>query len=248
MTVADPDRCGVCDGRFLAAETLLGPNGELIDIVQCGHCGVMGNRTGLLAEDDGGVSSVAQKQGLEDVYGWPDDHIGQQKMLDEHAVFLRAALATLAVPLTGSFLDVGCGRGLAAHAACGLFESVTATDLRPDLLEEVCRDTGRPANLTIQQGLLPTDGHYDVIWMWHVLEHLSAPRDTLTRAGSLLGEQGRIVLQVPLFRSAYVFPQHLYFYNQHTMTELATRCGLHPVSVGFDLERSFMSAVLEPVR
>jgi hypothetical protein len=40
-------------------------------------------------------------------------------------------------------------------------------------------------------------GPYDAISLWHVLEHLPSPRETLQFCGGLLGDRGHLILAMP---------------------------------------------------
>lgn len=50
-----------------------------------------------------------------------------------------------------------------------------------------------------------------VIVLWHVLEHMAQPRSILSDAYELLQPGGRILAQVPMLASEYIFPEHLFF-------------------------------------
>jgi len=100
----------------------------------------------------------------------------------------------------GRLLDFGCGIGryVAQMAAAGW----KAEGLDP---ASKAVSAGRRAGLTIHQGTLPgtdlPDGRYDVITMWHALEHVPSPKATLEAARRLLRPGGRLMVVVPRFDS-----------------------------------------------
>jgi 2-polyprenyl-3-methyl-5-hydroxy-6-metoxy-1,4-benzoquinol methylase len=72
---------------------------------------------------------------------------------------------------------------------------------------------------------------FDVITLWHVLEHVEDLRDTIKMLTSLLKPQGRIVIAVPNFKSsdatfykehwaAFDVPRHLWHFSQTTIQKL----------------------------
>jgi hypothetical protein len=80
-------------------------------------------------------------------------------------------------------------------------------------------------------------GQFDVITMWHVLEHLHTPVQTLTALGAHLASRGTLVVSVPNFESvqASLFrggwfhldpPRHVIQFEQRTLAECLQRAGL----------------------
>jgi 2-polyprenyl-3-methyl-5-hydroxy-6-metoxy-1,4-benzoquinol methylase len=135
----------------------------------------------------------------------------------------------------GRLLDFGCGTGkyLAAMAAAGW--KAEGLDLSPDAVR-ICREAG----LTAHQGTLPgahlPPQSYDVITLWHALEHVPSPRATLEAVRPLLRPGGRLIIDCPRFDSrsarrygtywyALDVPRHLtHFTREHLARHLAS-CG-----------------------
>ncbi|HEY3562516.1 MAG TPA: class I SAM-dependent methyltransferase [Kribbella sp.] len=138
---------------------------------------------------------------------------------------------------SGKVLEVGCGYGYflqcaldAGYDAYGIDLSPTAvkwaSERLPDrvfcgLLEEVPEIQGQ---------------QYDVIFGSHLIEHLTEPGAFLERAGRLLRPGGVIVLVTPNIGSllsrasgrrwvSYKIPEHVSYYDPHTITELLNRAG-----------------------
>lgn len=83
---------------------------------------------------------------------------------------------------------------------------------------------------------LPPD-HYDLITMWHFLEHDYAPPETLRKAKELVKESGRIVIEVPRLdsRSFQLYghrwpglqaPQHTVLFTKATLLSMVENAGL----------------------
>ncbi|MFQ5730884.1 MAG: class I SAM-dependent methyltransferase, partial [Planctomycetaceae bacterium] len=96
-------------------------------------------------------------------------------------------------------------------------------------------------HLTIAGGLrdaaYPSD-HFDLVILWHVLEHLPDPQDTLEEVRRILTPGGRLALAVPNFSSlqARLFgpawfhldlPRHLYHFPAGALQRLSIECGFH---------------------
>jgi 2-polyprenyl-3-methyl-5-hydroxy-6-metoxy-1,4-benzoquinol methylase len=75
------------------------------------------------------------------------------------------------------------------------------------------------------------DQKFDVITLWHVLEHVEDLKDTIKILNSLLKPNGRIVIAVPNYKSydaqfykeywaAYDVPRHLWHFSQSTIQKL----------------------------
>lgn len=79
-------------------------------------------------------------------------------------------------------------------------------------------------------------GSYDVVTLWHVLEHLYTPLDDLRSSNALLNADGLLVIAVPNYTSkdakqygthwaAYDVPRHLWHFSPETMEKLTTEAG-----------------------
>ncbi len=77
---------------------------------------------------------------------------------------------------------------------------------------------------------------FDVITLWHVLEHIHNLDETIQTFHKLLNENGRLVISVPNvnsfdreiykeYWSAYDVPRHLYHFNVETISILMKRLG-----------------------
>lgn len=125
-------------------------------------------------------------------------------------------------------LDYGCGAGtLLQHLSSKGWD---ATGIEPD---EETRDTLQSeASIPVYASLtdLPK-GKFDIITLWHVLEHVHDLNDTIQLLYSSLKKKGILVVAVPNHDShdrqhyqqnwaAYDVPRHLYHFTQETLPEL----------------------------
>lgn len=96
------------------------------------------------------------------------------------------------------WLDFGCGRGgmLDEMAA----EAASATGLEPNVdRAALVAAKGHPVVRCLDE---LQDHSFDIITMFHVLEHLPEPVETLSRVRRLLKPGGRLLVEVPHARDA----------------------------------------------
>lgn len=129
----------------------------------------------------------------------------------------------------GSILDVGCGTGMFLEVcknngwvtdgiepdqdARSLAEGRLKKRIEPNILESFKKKT------------------FDIITMWHVLEHIHKLNETIQWMNNRLNSDGYLIVAVPNYESkdaqiyqenwaAYDLPRHLYHFSQGSITEL----------------------------
>lgn len=145
----------------------------------------------------------------------------------------RARLVEAAKP-SGRLLDYGAGAGQFARFMAG--RGFEAVGLEPyslgTTLEEKHLRLVRAPLAKVKDSL----GRFDVITMWHVLEHLEHPVELLAELRSMLAPGGVLVVSVPNFASwqSEVFkggwfhldpPRHLLQFEPSTLEDCLRRAG-----------------------
>jgi ubiquinone/menaquinone biosynthesis C-methylase UbiE len=156
----------------------------------------------------------------------------------EHGVQWRHRQALLRRP-PGRILDVGCGSGnfLAALRSRGW--DAYATEFSDAAVAMAQRRGITVHRGTVEDAGYPDD-HFDVVTMWHVLEHVPAPRETLNELRRILKPDGLLVVEVPdsaslTFRlcgrdwMGLDVPRHLQHFTPTTLVRLLTDSGFTPV-------------------
>ncbi len=112
-----------------------------------------------------------------------------------------------------SALDVGCG-GRKLPGATGM-----------DILKLAPVDVVHDLN---QMPWPFPDGHFDLVLLNHVLEHVDDVVKTMQEIHRVLKPRGRAVIQVPHFRcaDAYNDPTHTHFFTAHTLDYFIQGSGL----------------------
>lgn len=143
-----------------------------------------------------------------------------------------------------AILDIGCGRGVMlselnrlgweAHG-CELTDK-TAFKARQN--KELKIYTKEFEKTELQ------DNYFDVVSLWHVLEHLDNPKKYLYKIHKILKKEGILIIEVPNIESwqAQVFkqdwfhldtPRHYYHFSPHTLKRLLLDSGFQAKRLHF---------------
>ena len=130
---------------------------------------------------------------------------------------------------SSKILDIGCGAGtflLKMHSLYGA--KATGVDFK-DLSALPGFDLIDFHHGPIREQAFP-DASFDLVTMWHFLEHDYAPRETLEKIKQLLKDDGTLVIEVPRLDSltsrlhrerwpGLQAPQHTVLYNRQTLLD-----------------------------
>lgn len=250
-------RCPVCEeggGRTQALVTdfLLGTTRESFQLIRCPSCTAlyldrMPGSDELAAfypqgywweQPDRGAPAPARW--LHRLEGWYKDFV-----LADHVRFVRrcARVTPHAVPV--SLLDIGCGAGSFLYHCRRHGFAVRGLDTS----ERAARHAARAYGIDVTVGAIDaTNGvstaHYDVITMFHVLEHLRDPVRALRTAAAWLAPGGDLILQVPnadslqarLFKTRWYGldpPRHLINFNRRSLEVALGRAGFRLQAVRY---------------
>ena len=117
--------------------------------------------------------------------------------------FFRAYKLYTIYPKAKSILDIGSGRGFTLYYLKKYYhyKEAVGTQLNKTAVEFSRKKLG----LTIYyKDLLNIDfgkEKFDLITMWHVLEHVTRPEEYIRKIKMLLSRKGKIVIEVPNFNS-----------------------------------------------
>jgi 2-polyprenyl-3-methyl-5-hydroxy-6-metoxy-1,4-benzoquinol methylase len=136
---------------------------------------------------------------------------------------------------SGKLLDYGCGGGGFMARMADLGWQVSGMDISPEAVEN-CKKQGFDAcvGANPQEQFAPET--FDVVTLWHVLEHVPSSTQTLKQVNSVLKPKGKVVLGLPNVDSylarwfgpywfAYELPRHVTHFNKITITKLLERTG-----------------------
>jgi len=144
----------------------------------------------------------------------------------------------------GRLLDFGCGNGAYLKLMADRGWKVTGLDFSSRAVEQIREQLG----LTAYLGTLPhidlEHESFDVITMWHSLEHVHEPMSLLRESRKLLVPGGKIVIAVPNIDSwpfrwfgrhwfGLDVPRHLTHFTPTSLTQMLQRAGFATAPLEF---------------
>jgi len=209
--------CTSCGGRLVTGLPAVADprSGERFAILHCTGCGL--------------GHTWPQPDDLTPYYG-STYHGGRHGASADFCTRRRLRFVRRAADGGGRLVDVGCGDGsFLAAARCAGWQ-VAGTELNPTHAREL--------GLRVERDLADLDdlAPFDVVTMWHSLEHLTDPRGTLETLRTLVRPGGTLFVAVPdaggwqarAFGGAWLHldvPRHLYHFDERSLTALLDRTG-----------------------
>jgi 2-polyprenyl-3-methyl-5-hydroxy-6-metoxy-1,4-benzoquinol methylase len=144
---------------------------------------------------------------------------------------------TLAPYLKGGdrILDAGAGGGEVVYVLRAL--GFDASGLEPD--EHYARHArealGAPVTTGFVQDATFPAGSFDVVTMYHALEHVEDPAAILSRLRTWMVDQGVLLIEVPNVEGVCIAPRHrfhfahFYNFNRDVLEALGRKAGFEPV-------------------
>jgi 2-polyprenyl-3-methyl-5-hydroxy-6-metoxy-1,4-benzoquinol methylase len=125
-----------------------------------------------------------------------------------------------------ALLDVGCGDGAFLAYCNRRLERVVGVETN-DKARAIAANKG----LTIFDSLDSVQERFDVITLWHVLEHLPNPKEVIVTLSKLLNDNGVILIAVPnvdswdrhhykSYWAGFDVPRHLWHFSTHSFQPL----------------------------
>jgi SAM-dependent methyltransferase len=171
--------------------------------------------------------------------------------------FFRAFKIFTVHPRAKSILDIGSGRGFTLYFLKKYYKYQRTAGTQ---LSKIAANYSRTKlGLEIyDKDLLElpfTENSFDIVTMWHVLEHVLEPDKYIKKVADLLATNGLLIVEVPNFNSwsrrltdkywlGLDLNHHLFFFTQRSLSLLLENCGFKIRMVHtFSLEYStFISA------
>ena len=149
-------------------------------------------------------------------------------------------LATNGLPV-GKMLDIGCGVGDFLHTA--EMHGWECTGVEPSEDAKAIAQKRMHGEIFSSEELenMP-DGSFDLITMWHVLEHVDDLKWQVEQLHRLIKPNGRVVIALPNYKSydgqyykelwaAYDVPRHLNHFSKTTLTKIFKTNGLELIKM-----------------
>ncbi|MGH9341331.1 MAG: class I SAM-dependent methyltransferase [Acidobacteriota bacterium] len=148
---------------------------------------------------------------------------------------LKYVLACLSGPQC-RLLDIGCGAGTFVKLAAGQGLDAFGLEQSREAAELAARELPDKIFHASEQDLIERAEKFDLITLFHCLEHLPQPLDYLKKIKELLNERGKLILQVPNVASFQArlmgprwygldCPRHIFNYSAFSLMLLLGRAG-----------------------
>ncbi len=229
--------CPLCDRKHLEYAitcTDYAVSGETFRLFHCDDCGF------LFTQDAPAEADRGRYYETPDYISHTDTHKGlihrMYHCVRRYMLVRKAKLVERVSGLEkGTLLDVGAGTGYFAHAM----------EKRGWQVNTMEKNAGARAFAKAHFALEMDDGDtweryantsFDVITLWHVMEHLEHLNETWKELGRLLRTDGALVVAVPNVTSydarkygkrwaAYDVPRHLWHFSPSTMQQWGAKHG-----------------------
>lgn len=216
-------QCHLCNSENIGLIHKGTRDNQEIDVLKCGECGLV-----FLSSFDhihnGFYEKSQMRDHIRDRLAW------RQSMSKDN----QRRYEQLADIIEGQdVLDYGCGVG-------GFMELVKAKAQSIDGIEldEAVRNELKEAGYSVWEHVKESNKTYDVITLFHVIEHLENPIEIMKELHGSLNDGGQIIIETPnandalltLYRSkafadfSYWSP-HIFLYNEETLTTVMEKAG-----------------------
>ena len=227
--------CPLCGGTHLVKKmtcTDFYASGEQFDLLQCENCGFqftqgfpVEKEIGKYYETPDYISHSDTKKGMmNELY-----HLVRSRMLQKKAQLIN----NITGKTSGKILDIGTGTGYFSHTMQQKGWQVEAVEKSAQARSFAKKNF----NLDIKDDSGLNDfssGSFDVITLWHVMEHLEHLNETWERLHELLKDDGCLVIAVPNcssydaqkykeFWAAYDVPRHLWHFTPDSIKKFGEK-------------------------
>ena len=235
--------CPVCNGnefkQFLTCTDFF-VSGEEFRIKQCNSCGFKiteniedEDNIGRYYESEKYISHSNTTKGLvNSVY-----HSVRKYMLGRKRRLVEKASGII----KGHILDVGTGTGFFLNEMKDYGWQVTGTEKSSDARDFAKKEFNLD-NFPSENLFTLKDNSFDVITLWHVLEHIHRLNENMETFNRLLKPDGKLIIAVPNhessdakhyknFWAAYDVPRHIWHFAPKQMKKLGEKHGFKLASL-----------------
>lgn len=222
--------CKLCGGTDISVIHKGTRDRQDIDVLKCNQCGLV--FLSQIATDDLFYSDSKMHSGI-DFAKWRDN----TRVDDNRRFFKYKGL------IKGkAILDFGCGNG-------GFLELVTRQEAASRVvgidLDKESVGYIRSRNIECYDNILNVpDVKFDIVFLFHVIEHLTNPEKVLGTLFEHMADNGVIIIETPnaddallsiygceKFADFTYWSPHIYLYNENTLSKMLTSAGYKVIAM-----------------
>lgn len=229
-------RCLICDSEesapFMVCKDYT-VSRETFNVVQCGSCGFKftnprpeEDKLGEYYKSEEYVSHSNTKKGFINF---------TYHMVRKYTLLKKLQLISKYFK-TGNILDIGCGTGEFLNVCKNAKWNTTGIEPSPDARKMAIKNYNLNVKEEIEIKNLEKES-YDIITMWHVLEHVPGLNERIEDLKRLIKPNGIIIIAVPNCNSldakvykehwaAHDVPRHLYHFTPKDIESIFKKHGL----------------------
>jgi 2-polyprenyl-3-methyl-5-hydroxy-6-metoxy-1,4-benzoquinol methylase len=216
--------CYLCGSDSLFQRTGCVRDNPTINVLECNECGLVflssfDHITETFYENSGMHTSEVDREAWQRETAWDDE---------------RRVISFRRIIENKSLLDFGCGNGGFLIRAREVAHSVKGIEADNCLKEWFAQE-----KLPVFSSINETPGKFNVITLFHVLEHIADPRAILMKLAERLEPGGQLIVELPSASDALLtlykshefshftyWSCHLYLFTSATLAALAKQSGL----------------------
>lgn len=229
--IACPIPCNLCGSSDVSELATRGRDGRPLRTTICRRCGLVWSNP-RPGEDD--VRRYYSREYRLDYKGRATPSLRHIARSGRGALNRYRALAPFLQP-GNRVLDAGAGGGEVVYVLRKM--GYDAVGLEPDeQYASHARETlGVPVDTGFVQDAAFPSGRFDVVTLYHALEHVEDPSAILSKLGSWMSNDARLLVEVPNVEARCIAPSHrfhfahLYNFNGATLEAVGRKAGFEPI-------------------
>jgi len=232
--------CISCEKKdsFTTIEKFKGQFNYLLKLIKCNSCG-------LIFLENPPSGEIKDKMFSGDPYG-------KKIKSDEEEIKNRLGILKYAEKYakrnSGKLLDAGCAKGYLVAAA----KQKNWNSFGIDFRKKYADYGNNVLDVKIyQRELLEVlenlDHKFDIIILWHTLEHVPYPKKLIEKLKEKLSPDGIITIQVPDYeklKKSIVGIHHISYFSPDSLKNLTKICDLELLSYDYDSKNGFIGLIV----
>lgn len=214
-------KCNLC----VHADTEWYLTKDAIDIIRCRHCGL--------------IFTEKMQQHEDLLKHYSDEYF--EPYLKTEAIHLKKRFSKRieeikGLVFPGRLLDIGCGAGFFLQLAAQTGYTVKGVEISPYAVDYARNKLGLPVFMGELEAADLTPESFDIVTLWHILEHVRDPKAFLGQVNRLLKVNGLLAVEVPNIGSSaarvagtnweLMAPkEHFYYFDSTTLQQYLEEAG-----------------------